>query len=159
MKNKHLLILLIVFVSFSFVQSALAQAVVPPTSTGVTSVDTSGTAAAAAIALMQFMTSVKVSMIVAWAIHLMKKSKIGALSWISTNTPWAARVLSAGGAAFAAAGITWTYNQAGDFVIHGLLAAAIGKAVWHTVINFGMQKGWYKQVFNNDVPGPTAQIL
>ena len=151
MKIRDLIVLMLCLFILTLAGNAFAQSVAP--STGVTTPDASGTAAAVSVAILQFLTSAKVSMIAAWIIQAMKNSKLQVLAWINHNTPGISKIVSFVAAVGAAAGITFTYNQAGDFVIHGLLLAAVGKAVWHTIINYGMQKGWYKQVFNDVAPG------
>lgn len=125
--------------------------------------DNSSSAASAAVIIAQFLTSVKVSGFVSWGIQALKNSENKALSWISHNTPWAARLISLVTSALTASGIDYVWHgNTGQLVINGLGAVAIGHAVWHTATNYLIQKGWYKTVMGGGaseiavVPGGVA---
>jgi hypothetical protein len=120
--------------------------------------DNSSSGAAAAVTIAEFLTSVKVSGFISWGIMLMKNSELKALGWITTKTPWAARLISLLAAALTASGIDYVWKPAADgshsLIISGITLVAIVHAVWHTAQNYLVQKAWYKTTFG----GGTSEV-
>lgn len=92
-----------------------------------------------------FFTQLKWNSVTAFVIDRAQRSKHPFLSWISTNTPWATRIVSFIGAVGAAAGVHWTYNPkvaGGQLLITGLGGGAIITAIGQIAQNYAMQHGW-----------------
>lgn len=96
----------------------------------------------ALLLLAAFATQIKANAGAAFIIDRMQKNKSALFSWISTNTPWATRIVSALFAAATAIGVHGTYNlkTGGTITIPGLAVLAGG--IWAVTQNYALQHAW-----------------
>lgn len=113
--------------------------------------------------LASTVSQIKVNGFVSVIIQYLKVSKLAIFDWVSTNTPWVTRGLSATAAALTAVGIHWTFTVAsGTLTITGLTLSAIIGALYGIAQNYLFQHAWYKILFYGPVtpaiPASPAQV-
>ncbi len=98
-----------------------------------------------------FVSQIKVGGFAAWIIEELKQSKLPALSWISTNTPWVTRMVALGAATLTHLGITWTFSGS-TLVITGISLAAVVTTVYNIATSYLLQHFAWKIGFATPRP-------
>ncbi len=104
-----------------------------------------------------FISQVKVGGFAAWIIEELKQSKLPALNWISTNTPWVTRIVALGAATLTHIGIHWTFSGS-TLVIEGLSLTAIVTTIYNIGAQFLLQHVWWKTAFASQRPVTVAKV-
>lgn len=110
--------------------------------------------------IASFITQIKANGMASFILQKVKESEHPILSWISTNTPMASRIMAAVIATGTAIGLHWTYT--GSLLAGGTIAfsypglQAILATIWQIAQNYLFQHAWYKMVFDPSASPITA---